>query len=68
MWRMYLAGSVAAFEWGSLQLFQVLFARPRRNTLPLTRAHQYAHLFEAPPASANGDGHRPFETVFWGQQ
>ena len=28
MWRMYLAGSVAAFECGSLQLFQVLFARP----------------------------------------
>ncbi|HUE16244.1 MAG TPA: cyclopropane-fatty-acyl-phospholipid synthase family protein [Planctomycetaceae bacterium] len=68
MWRMYLAGSVAAFEWGSLQLFQVLFARPRRNRLPLTRAHQYAHLFEAPPPSANGDGHRPFETVFWGQR
>jgi cyclopropane-fatty-acyl-phospholipid synthase len=47
MWRMYLAGSVAAFEYGSLQLFQVLFARPLRNSLPLTRAHEYAHLFEA---------------------
>ena len=23
MWRMYLAGSIAAFESGSLQLFQV---------------------------------------------
>ncbi|HXY36198.1 MAG TPA: cyclopropane-fatty-acyl-phospholipid synthase family protein [Planctomycetaceae bacterium] len=44
MWRMYLAGSVAAFDSGSLQLFQVLFARPRLNELPLTRAHQYTHL------------------------
>jgi cyclopropane-fatty-acyl-phospholipid synthase len=43
MWRMYLAGSVAAFDSGTLQLFQVAFARPRFNSLPLTRAHQYAH-------------------------
>ena len=68
MWRMYLAGSVAAFECGSLQLFQALFARPRRNRLPLIRAHQYAHLFEAPPPSAEGNGQRPLETVFWGQR
>ena len=27
-WRLYLAGSIAAFRCGSLQLFQVLFARP----------------------------------------
>src|SRR5262249_50669655 len=27
MWRLYLAGSVAAFETGELQLFQVAFAR-----------------------------------------
>ena len=60
MWRMYLAGSIAAFESGSLQLFQVLFARPLRNTLPLTRAHMYAHLFEAaPPAAEEGGGERP---------
>ncbi|HEV8066698.1 MAG TPA: cyclopropane-fatty-acyl-phospholipid synthase family protein [Planctomycetaceae bacterium] len=44
MWRMYLAGSIAAFDSGTLQLFQVLFARPRLNDLPLTRAHQYTHL------------------------
>ena len=25
MWRLYLAGSIAAFETGTLQLFQVLF-------------------------------------------
>ena len=38
MWRIYLAGSIAAFQFGTLQLFQVLFARPMRNCLPLTRA------------------------------
>jgi cyclopropane-fatty-acyl-phospholipid synthase len=49
MWRMYLAGSVAAFDSGTLQLFQVAFARPRLNELPLTRAHQYTHF-----AAGNG--------------
>jgi cyclopropane-fatty-acyl-phospholipid synthase len=44
MWRMYLAGSIAAFDSGTLQLFQVLFARPRLNELPLTRSHLYTHL------------------------
>lgn len=42
MWRLYLAGSIAAFTVGSLQLFQVVFARPDRNDLPWTRAHLYA--------------------------
>ncbi len=40
-WRLYLAGSIAAFTTGSLQLFQILFARPRDNDLPWTRAHLY---------------------------
>jgi cyclopropane-fatty-acyl-phospholipid synthase len=44
MWRMYLAGSIAAFDSGTLQLFQVLFGRPRLNELPLTRSHLYSHL------------------------
>ncbi|MGD9723656.1 MAG: class I SAM-dependent methyltransferase [Pirellulales bacterium] len=42
MWRLYLAGSVSAFETGSLQLFQVVFARDDLNDIPLTRAHLYA--------------------------
>jgi len=42
MWRLYLAGSVAAFTTGSLQLFQVLFAPGESNDVPLTRAHLYA--------------------------
>jgi len=41
MWRLYLAGSVAAFTTGSLQLFQVLFAPGASNDVPLTRAHLY---------------------------
>lgn len=40
-WRLYLAGSVAAFRAGSLQLFQVLFARTGANGLPWTRADLY---------------------------
>lgn len=40
-WRLYLAGSVAAFTTGSLQLFQVSFARPQHNGIAWTRAHLY---------------------------
>lgn len=41
-WRLYLAGSSAAFTAGSLQLFQVLFARSGCNHVPLSRGHVYA--------------------------
>jgi cyclopropane-fatty-acyl-phospholipid synthase len=40
-WRLYLAGSEAAFRSGSLQLFQVTFARRGFNDLPWTRAELY---------------------------
>ena len=40
-WRLYLAGSQAAFLIGALQLFQVLFTRERNNTLPWSRQHLY---------------------------
>jgi cyclopropane-fatty-acyl-phospholipid synthase len=40
-WRLYLAGSVAAFRTGQLQLFQVLFNRPRNNDIPMTREYLY---------------------------
>jgi cyclopropane-fatty-acyl-phospholipid synthase len=36
-WRLYLAGSQAAFATGSMQLFQVVFARGRTNAIPWTR-------------------------------
>jgi len=41
MWRLYLAGSAAAFEAGTMQLYQVLFAPQQNNSVPMTRAHQY---------------------------
>jgi cyclopropane-fatty-acyl-phospholipid synthase len=41
MWRLYLAGSVAAFTTGTLQLFQVLFATADNNNVALTRDHLY---------------------------
>jgi cyclopropane-fatty-acyl-phospholipid synthase len=41
MWRLYLAGSVAGFTMGTLQLFQVVFAPRDNNEIPLTRAHLY---------------------------
>jgi cyclopropane-fatty-acyl-phospholipid synthase len=36
-WRLYLAGSQAAFTTGTLQLFQVVFARSSSNAIPWTR-------------------------------
>ncbi|MGH8304573.1 MAG: class I SAM-dependent methyltransferase, partial [Steroidobacteraceae bacterium] len=41
MWRLYLAGSIAAFTTGTLQLFQVLFATRDNNDIAWTRAHLY---------------------------
>jgi cyclopropane-fatty-acyl-phospholipid synthase len=40
-WQLYLAGSTAAFRAGSMQLFQVTFARGSDNEVPWTRAHLY---------------------------
>jgi cyclopropane-fatty-acyl-phospholipid synthase len=41
MWRLYLAGSIAGFETGTLQLFQVVFSPGQNNRVPMTRAHLY---------------------------
>ena len=40
-WRLYLAGSIAAFNVGELQLFQVVFSRDRNNQVPWSRLHLY---------------------------
>ncbi|MBW7471299.1 cyclopropane-fatty-acyl-phospholipid synthase family protein [Marinobacter sp. M216] len=40
-WRMYLAGSIAAFRAGSLQLFQVVFTHGTNNDLPQNRKDLY---------------------------
>ena len=42
MWRLYLAGSLAAFRTGTLQLFQVVFTGSRCRPLSWTRHHLYA--------------------------
>jgi len=42
MWRLYLAGSIASFRAGSLQLFQVLFAGSQCQSVPWTRERLYA--------------------------
>ncbi|HUF73069.1 MAG TPA: cyclopropane-fatty-acyl-phospholipid synthase family protein [Gammaproteobacteria bacterium] len=40
-WRLYLAGSIIAFVHGTLQLFQVVYARSGMNELPPSRKHIY---------------------------
>src|SRR3984885_14782593 len=42
MWRLYLAGSIAGFETGTLQLFQVVFTTRENNHIALTRQHLYS--------------------------
>lgn len=40
-WRLYLAGSLASFRAGDLQLFQVVFARNGCNQIPWSRRELY---------------------------
>ena len=40
-WRLYLAGSIAAFTTGGLQLYQVAFAPRGNNNVPMTRDFLY---------------------------
>jgi len=57
-WLLYLNGSAAAFESGSLQLFQVVFFPARARHAQVSRAHLYTqnlpqmHAFLADHASA----------------
>jgi hypothetical protein len=44
MWRLYLAGSIAAFRVGTLQLFQVVFAGARCESVPWTRSGLYTGI------------------------
>jgi len=41
MWRLYLAGSSAGFQSGTLQLYQVVFAHGTNGNVPWTREYQY---------------------------
>ena len=54
MWRLYLAMSMVSFECGTLQLFQILFAPGKNNSIPWTRVHQYADT----PQPAGGEAWR----------
>ncbi len=56
-WRLYLAGSVAAFRTGSLQLFQVVFAGSRCQPLWWTRAPLYTE--------AKSDREKMHENIKW---
>lgn len=47
-WHLYLAGSIASFMVGTLQLFQVVFAPGRSNRVPDNRRH----LYQAPATRA----------------
>jgi hypothetical protein len=64
-WRQYLAGSLAAFEAGGLQLFQVLFAPGGNHGVPSTRRYQYEGAtpspswFVAEPMDSRGDRFLP---------
>ncbi|MDH3309512.1 MAG: cyclopropane-fatty-acyl-phospholipid synthase family protein [Gammaproteobacteria bacterium] len=40
-WRLYLAGSIAGFASGTMQLFQVLFNRGSNNDIPWSRSYLY---------------------------
>lgn len=46
MWRLYLAGSSAGFQNGTLQLFQILFALHGNDKVPWTREYQYLEQVE----------------------
>ena len=48
-WRLYLAGSLASFRTGNLQLFQVVFAGSKCRQLPSTRARLYVDQSPAEP-------------------
>ncbi len=49
MWRLYLAGSAAAFRAGTLQLFQIVFAGRECKTQPWTRESLYQKNGELDP-------------------
>ena len=47
-WRLYLAGSMASFTAGDLQLFQMVFTPGHSNNVPWTRWHQYHDRTQTP--------------------
>ncbi len=45
-WRLYLAGSATAFQSGTLQLYQIVFAPGGNNDVPWSRDYQYSQRSE----------------------
>jgi len=43
-WSLYLYGSLAAFNVGELQLFQVVFSHAQNNSVPWSRDHVYGSV------------------------
>ena len=41
MWRLYLRSSYAGFQWGNLDLHQILFTKGLTDAVPLTRDYMY---------------------------
>ena len=62
-WQLYLAGSQAAFTTGSMQLFQVTFARGGSNQIPWTRADFLRLAVEGGATQPAGMHRRPNATV-----
>jgi cyclopropane-fatty-acyl-phospholipid synthase len=54
-WRLYLAGATAGFRAGTLQLFQIVFARTPCHRIPSTRAHLYVEGRPEEWERSNGD-------------
>jgi cyclopropane-fatty-acyl-phospholipid synthase len=57
-WRLYLAGSMAAFRAGTLQLFQITFGGPESKQIYWTRAPLYA-------SARHSAVNRPVEASTW---
>lgn len=61
-WRLYLAGTVASFEAGLLQLYQATFARAASKRIPWTRAYLYTGEREGFGPNAGPASSRAAET------
>ncbi len=57
-WRLYLAGSIAAFRANTLQLFQITFGGPESKQISWTRASLY-------PCASNPPISRPADASTW---
>jgi cyclopropane-fatty-acyl-phospholipid synthase len=53
-WRLYLAGAMAGFRVGTLQLFQIVFARTACQRIPSTRAYLYQGKYREGPEANTG--------------